>query len=571
MASNLDDELLALAGGGASSDEDEAKTASKRRSKSASASKSSSKKRKVHNSDDDDDDEADAPAYPLEGLYKDEADKAYVESLPYIEREELIAGRRDEQAARARKAQLAGMVAAQQGQASRTKKKAATKKKTLRRKKPAADSDMDEGDSEEDDEDDDEDEDEDSDNEATTSGRKGARVRKSVGTSETRNRKLQELSENRKKKAAKSRARAAARGDDDDDDDDDAGGRRGRKASTDSDEESEESSGYVDSDEERGLRTGRLKGRTAQRSRRTADDGPFIPPDLDDINRARIGRDSITRIMYLKNWEDKLIGQFVRVNMGPQRDERTGKTVQRYRAYEVVDWKNGSRWYKVDEGKYTNVLVVLQFAKEKHERDLAILSNSPITPEEFERYEQAAKAAPNRPSKRQVLDQAEEWGDFMDYVWTEADYDLVLKAKKEARRAYDEQVAGRNPGAAGRASSPSTINGNGRPAAGSSNLTAAEAAAKSENELLADLNERNRKADRQRILEAERKQAEQRRKAAMAAAAAQRQREAAEKVAEGGSTNGSGTGTPASTAPTAVGTSGAKSSAADGDFDLGDF
>lgn len=345
-----------------------------------------------------------------------------VENLPLIEKETLIAQRRDEQVARERKAQLAGMVAAQQGQASRTKKKAAKKssikkKKAVRRKK-AADSDMDEGDSDEDEEseDDDEEEEEESDDDPAP-GRKGARVRKSVGTSATRSSKLQELSENRKKKAAaKSRARAARGAGDSDDDDE--GGRRRKASSSGSDDESDESSAYVDSDEERDLRrTGRLsKGKASGSRRRAAEEGPFVPPELEDINRARIGRDDILRIMYLRGWEDKLIGQFVRVNLGPQRDERTGRTTQRYRCYEVVDVKQGPRWYRVDEGKYTNVVLVLQFAKEKHTRDLSILSNSPVTQEEWERYSQAASVAPYRPSKKQVRDQAEEWADFVNYI-----------------------------------------------------------------------------------------------------------------------------------------------------------
>jgi hypothetical protein len=233
------------------------------------------------------------------------------------------------------------MVAAQQGRkdASSKKRKApsAKKAKSTRKKQARADSDMDEeteDEDEEDEDDEDEDDEDEDDDEDDRAARSSGRARKTVGQSETRNKTLQELSANRRKRAAGKAKSARHR-------DSDETRRRGRRSSSDSeDEESEESDGYLGSDTE----AKRTSGRQG-RSRR--EEGPFVAPELEDVNKARIGREDILKVMYRKGWEDKLIGNFVRVVADAQRDERTGKTVQRYRAYEIVAGRlapSGTKW-----------------------------------------------------------------------------------------------------------------------------------------------------------------------------------------------------------------------------------
>lgn len=423
-----------------------------------------------------------------------------IESLPVIERESIIAQRRDEVLSRERAAQLAGMVAAQQGRrpggsanAKKTKKTSARKPAQRRSKAKAADSDMDQGSSDEDEDDEDSEDagsDSDSDDYTGPATSRGGRKIKSVGSSDARNAKLAELSENRRKKAAAASSSSSSRKQS-------SSGQAG-KASADSTSSSEESEGYVESDSDsRRQRT----GRTASRARRHSS-GPFIPPSLEDVNRALISRDDILKCMYRKNWQDKLIGSFVRVVADPKRDPHTGAMVPRYRAYEVVDWKKGNKWYAVDEGKYTQTLLVLAFAKEKHTKEIIYISNSAVTPDEFERYNAQAAQASKRPSKQQVLDQAEEFQDFLNEPWTEETLTQVIKNRKEARDAAtkkDQREDGQDVSAA-------------------AGPAAHKATPKTEDVLLAELNARNRIADRERIQEANRRQAEIRRAAAVAAA-----------------------------------------------------
>lgn len=505
--------------------------------------------------------------------------------MPLIERETVLASRRDEIASKERAAQLAVLVAAQQGQSKRTKAKAGKGKPV--RSKAKSGSDMDESSEEEDDE---EDEDEDEDDYGGPGTSRKGRVRKSVGTTDTRNRKLQELSENRRKKAAA--RRSSRKGDDDDDDD--AGAPRSRKqASASSDEESDESEGYVESDDEdrrrrRGIASGSLSGKDRQSRRQREDEGPYVAPELDDLNRARIGRRDISRVMYRKGWEDALVGSFVRVVTDPQRDDRTGKMVQRYRAYEIVDWRHGSRYYAADEGKYTNVLLILAFAKgEKHEKMVSIVSNSDITADEAERYKMQAQVAVDHyervrsqggggrrglqlaqsqahkpPSKSQVLERADEWQDYINEVWSEEDFTMVLKAKKEAKRLAEEQGAVHRNGEV--RGSPN-INGGSRP----SPMNGQTGSKPSEDVLLAELNERNRKQDRIRIQDAQRKQAEARR------LIAQKEREvkaaAATAAAQTDDVNGQNQSRQGAATSSEKSAAAPQTSTADVDIDLGDF
>ncbi|CAO1631701.1 unnamed protein product [Sympodiomycopsis kandeliae] len=579
MAPTIDDELLALAGGLSDSGQEDNTPASssRRKAKTASAPR---KKRKVEdasgsNDEDDDDDEREdddgnvgAASYPVEGVYKSWDDKQRIEDMSLIERESILAQRRDEILSRERTAQLAGMVAAQQGK--RGAKSGGSKTKTRgfsrgpdAKRAAAADSDMDESDDEEDDDDDDDADDDDDDDDENAydgpaSGR-GARKIKSVGSSDTRNKKLQELSENRRQKAkAASRKKASSSSDR-------SSPRKPRTSSgDDSDEESEESEGYVGSDDEYGGRRGgrRGAGSGARRGGSRFDSGPFVPPTLEDVNRARIGREDILKIMYRKGWEDKLIGSFVRVVVDPKRNEANGQMIPRYRAYEIIDWKKGSKWYQADQGKYTQLLLVLSFAKEKHYKEIIYVSNSNITPEEFARYQSQSQESSNRSSKEEIIEQAENFSDFVNEQWTEDTFAHVLKMKQEAKKLAQQ--------------APSAQNGSYRSSNGTSTPTTSEDAPKTEDVLLAELNERNRKADRERIQEANRRQAEMRRAAAIAQAQAAQARAQKDKLAAAASDEAStsASASNANDAPHSLDpTSSSKKKAApvSVEIDLGDF
>lgn len=436
------------------------------------------------------------------------------------------------------------MVAAQQG---RSKGKRAPKTATSRskggKKAKAADSDMDQSDDDDDDEDDEDDEEEDESDEATTT--RSTRKVKSVGSSDTRNAKLQELSENRRKKAAGRQNRRSSPSSPR------KNAQRGGSSDS-SDSESDESAGYVESDDD--ARNRRRKGAAGSRYSRF-DDGPFVAPDLEDINRARIGRDDILKIMYRKGWQDKLIGSFVRIVVDPIKDHTTGKMIPRYRAYEIVDWKKGSKWYAVDQGTFTQIHLILAFGKEKHTREIKFVSNSKITPEEFQRYNAQANESSRRPSKQNVIDQADDFADFLNEPWTEDTLTQVIKAKKDARLAAEDQQRNLATPTSGTAA---TTNGQSTPQQ------------KSEDVLLAELNQRNRIADRQRIQDANKRQAEIRR------AAAVRQAQAQAKAAAAGSDSAS-----ASTSATAANGSTPRTetkaapalhkATAEVEIDLGDF
>ena len=69
--------------------------------------------------------DSDGPAFPLEGIYKDSADRAFIQSLPEIEREEILAERAAENTKRQQDLQLKKALAATQAAASKHQKRKA--------------------------------------------------------------------------------------------------------------------------------------------------------------------------------------------------------------------------------------------------------------------------------------------------------------------------------------------------------------------------------------------------------------------------------------------------------------
>jgi hypothetical protein len=224
----------------------------------------------------------------------------------------------------------------------------------------------------------------------------------------------------------------------------------------------------------------------------------------------------------------------------------------------------------VDTGKYTRVKLELRFAREKHEKQILFVSNSDITAEEFQRYELQARESPQRPSKRQVLEQADEWEDFVNEPWSEEVFTAVVKARKAAKQEAEAARGGVSNGNGNGKPFPiqrsqQPTNGAGGGGGGGGGAVSADAP-KGEDVLLAELNERNRRSDRERILEAERRQAENRRLAAKAALAR------GSAAAGGAGVNSglvSGSSTPVSQLGEGAGVK--KPSVVDVEIDLGDF
>lgn len=495
--SDVDDELLALVGNGSSSSRS-VSPAGPRRKRRRNAGRHDDSDGEVQSDDldaegSDEEGEGDnEPVNPfrLEGIYKDDRDRERLLEMPELEREAELAARRDLIVQRRQKADLKAMVRKQQMAGRKTQRSAKPSKRKTRKLKKAssaprrrrkADSEEEEDIDEEDEDDDDEEEEEEeeSDYEST---RKGSRSRKAVGKTSSKAAQLQKLK--------KSRAKVQR-----------------RKQGGDSDEEStaEESESEYDAEEAEALwrrkkeRERREHGdgpkREAKASReqeRIANKQPWKKPTLNDVNAARIRRDHFTRLVHRPDWTSQLIGKFARINY-TQRDKATGRSQTSYRLVQVLDCHPSEEYYEVAD-QYTNVVCNMQWGEEKlRDVPLVFVSNSPVTEQEYAEWETrverfGSKIHRNVPSREATQDQAEDLESYINRPFTEQDINQMLNEKKQAREAFQKGQRQKQ-----RRPQQQAANGSDATQAGYNEV------------LMAQMNEKHRKADRERIAEAERR------------------------------------------------------------------
>ncbi|CUM53625.1 uncharacterized protein AC631_00808 [Debaryomyces fabryi] len=330
--SDLDDDLLALAGAGDSESEVESEVPLKRQSKS-SDSTGSSKKRRVDTSDlefddqgeEEDDDEGDEEIeeeeddlvnpYPLEGKYKDEEDRENLLAMDEIQREQTLFERTQEMESYNEKKYLQQRMKQQQ---------------------------------------------------QATGGAKA--TRSSNRTKPTgKSSKLDKLSELRKQREQKSRKESRRDYDDysdegEEDDDDERGFI----------EDDEDEYGYGEDEVVWGSGTSsKFKKRSNERAK------------LEDVNRTRVGRSILLKHCFYSDFTETIIDCFARINIGM--DKRTKQPM--YRMVQISDVKNiPEKAYNTPNFKCDIYLTVNQNKEQKKDFPMSIFSDSPILPEEFDRY-----------------------------------------------------------------------------------------------------------------------------------------------------------------------------------------
>ncbi|CDS00035.1 hypothetical protein [Sporisorium scitamineum] len=485
----LDDELLALAGGSArnidlSSEEgDRVRTGSKRDSKPSTSSSSLAKKRRLDlldesasGSDADtpgsDDDTAPASSdherggnpYPYQGIYKSARDMEELMSMNELEREDILAKRRDEINKRRQKVELAALVKAQKAAAGATKKAAGRKRVSRKKKLP--------------------------------------------GQTDAKSAKLSELRKKRKEKAA-----GIPRGGVDSDDDAPATtksrNRRGYASSSASDVS------YSDySDEDDYPRRSRPSTTTTKPDVSRTDSSD--PPSLTDLNAARITRDQIESRLYAPRWREHLTGSFFRFSWGqrphPTNPTRTETVYRIHQVHQVVE-KPGKFYDLSDDrsGKWCNVYLVFEHNGHEHEARINMLSRGEFVESERERWMAMLKGSKQKvPRKAVVARKADELERFFTSPLTEADIGKILEVKKRLRQEAITVMGGGGNTVVGATSGFDSPSGTGTltPTFPPTGVKPQSLEAK-----LAAVNERNRALDRSKQSDVERKA----RKAAIAA------------------------------------------------------
>lgn len=428
--------------------------------------------------------------------------------MPELEREAELAGRRDEISKRRQKAELAALVRSQRAAAGRGKKeakpvkkakkkaaaarKSAPKKKAAARRKKRSSDDDDDDEDEDEDEDDEEEEEEESDFEETRG--RGKRAKRAVGTSDSKASTLNKLKKSRAKAAAKRKGLDASDDDDEDDDSSEYDAEEAEALWARKKERERERQGYG-----RGTR-GQEQSKPSREQERIAARKPYVLPDLEDVNAARLRKDHFTRLVHRPDWLHVLEGRFVRIEY-PTKD-REGRSVMTYRLVQILDCSGTGRHYQISD-QYTNVYCTMLYGEEKlRDAPLSVISSSDVTLDELERWKSRVNSAMSTsskmqrmfPSKEKTQDQAEELETYIARPFTEDDITKMLNAKRQARVAYEQEQSQR-------AADGPRANANG--SANGSSMSGT----KFDEKAMAAINERHRRADRQRIAEAERRKA----------------------------------------------------------------
>lgn len=314
--------------------------------------------------DDEDEEEEDelVNPYPLEGKYKDEEDRERLLDMDEIEREQTLFERSQEMDRYNEKKYLRQRLKQAQG----------TEKKTR------------------------------------TSSRQA--------TLGARSSKMDKLSELRKQRERKSRKAAAEDYEDEEEEEEDE------------EEELDDVEEEAYGDDEVVWGSGKSKFRPKSFEKATAA----------DINKIKIGRSFLSKYLYYRNFAEVVSRAFGKINVGM--DRRTRRPMYRVvQIEEVVTYPQ--KQYQVGETRTDMYLLVSQNRQQTKEFPFTVFSDGDIFPEEFERYlQELSKTNEDPPYVDDVNEKAEEIHRLMNSGLTNQDIDEMISRKqkmKNGMRAYD--------------------------------------------------------------------------------------------------------------------------------------
>ncbi|KAF9124488.1 RNA polymerase-associated protein rtf1 [Mortierella sp. 14UC] len=147
--------------------------------------------------------------------------------------------------------------------------------------------------------------------------------------------------------------------------------KRGRKGSEDYSDKSDSpsSEGEVDYDSEP-----EVKKSTKSVTRK--------PATLDELNTIRLGRDRLAKWCHSPFFKDTVIGCFVRLSLGLDRNR-----VHVFRIAEVVAVNKQQKVYTIGEGAATNLNLTLRHGNAEKNFTMDFVSNGAFTEDEFRRFE----------------------------------------------------------------------------------------------------------------------------------------------------------------------------------------
>lgn len=399
--SDIEEDLLALAGADEEEDEDEVLTTSAKRNKTSD--NTSSKRRRIEvegvegEEDEEEDDEDDYnPAavqteagrfsenedeyeeeeenpFPLEGKFRDEDDRAHLEGLPEMERETLLFERSQiMQKYHDRK------LFRQRGRDMKEQQK----NKLLREGQKT---------------------------------RSSARTTHATGHSDLKASKLSQLRKQREQK----------------------GQRANRDYEEEEDEDRYEGSEYEDEDEEDYDPYNRKSHREVEKEEEVewAEDQLDREVDITDFNKIKIGRSFVAKFCFYPGFSDVVKGHYGRVNVGV--DKRSGQTQYRMVKIEKIFLQKP---YNMGNF-FTNQYFGVTQGKDRKVFQMNFFSDGHFTQQEYERYLKALDGAHvSKPSMYSIENTAKELNAFVSQPLTDKLTDDIVRN----RMLFNKKLSGSN-------------------------------------------------------------------------------------------------------------------------------
>ncbi|CAI1980009.1 hypothetical protein SEUBUCD646_0G00410 [Saccharomyces eubayanus] len=407
--SDLDEDLLALAGADESEEEDQVLTSTSAK-RAKNNDQSISKKRRIEvgsaeeEEEDDDEEEDDYNPYsvgntgygseeeeevepnpfPLEGKYKDESDREHLESLPEMDRETLLFER----------SQI--MQKYQERKLFRARGKDMKEQQQRKRAK---------------------------DDEDSRKTRTSTRSTHATGHSDIKASKLSQL---KKQRARKNRQYSDSEDEQDDQDE-----------YREDDYKNDEGSEYGDDEEYNPFDRKGLYDKREEEVEWAEEEEDELDrdPEISDFNKLRIGRSFVAKFCFYPGFEDIVKGCYGRVNVGT--DKRTGKT-----SYRMVRIERIFLQKPYNMGKFfTNQYFGVTQGKDRKVFQMNYFSDGLFADDEYQRYFKALDNSQMvKPSLHTLSNKTKEVIDFVNTPLTDKTTDEVVRHRMQ----FNKKLSGTN-------------------------------------------------------------------------------------------------------------------------------
>lgn len=234
--------------------------------------------------------------------------------------------------------------------------------------------------------------------------------------------------ERERRREAETKKKSKKKGTSDSDSSDNDQGRRGRRKERSRSSSSSSAGSYrrrsSSSSSSSKSRSSSSGGSDTERFKK-ASKAPKYVETQEDLEPIRLSRFKIERFLFLPHFRQVVTGCFVRIGIGQNSE---GKSV--YRCTEITDVVETAKVYSIGKNR-TNYGLKLKFGKQERVFRLEFISNSPLLPNEFEKWKATIdENNMNLPTRDYVASKSAEVKKAIGYEYSSADVDTMI-AKKE--------------------------------------------------------------------------------------------------------------------------------------------